>query len=179
MQLLTPIEQIASIEAQHLSGLTPAESAMVSGGSAKLGPRKPFGERCIVEDVQHPIVAAISPLVDAVGARIVSPDEAEEGDLHLHYDGQAVAVVRLPDLHGALERQVSMVETEMGEPLNELSFDEKRVAVRLLEARGAFTIRKGAEQIADALGVSRFTIYNYLNASRNEAESPAAKETGS
>ncbi|CAN5836997.1 helix-turn-helix domain-containing protein [soil metagenome] len=129
--------------------------------------------------MQHPIIAAISPLVDAVGARIVSPDEAEESDLCLHYDGEPFAVVRLPNLHGALERQVSMVETEMGEPLSELSFDDKRTAVKLLEARGAFTIRKGAEQIADALGVSRFTIYNYLNASRNDTERDDAEETRS
>jgi len=116
--------------------------------------------------VDHPIIATIAPLVDAVGARIVPHDEADEGDLRLHFGGEMVAAVRLPDLHGALDRQVRVVEAEMGGPLSQLSFEGKRRAVRLLDERGAFTIRKGAEQIADALGVSRFTIYNYLNASR-------------
>ena len=33
-----------------------------------------------------------------------------------------------------------------------------------LNERGAFRYRKAVEDIADALGVSRFTVYNYLNA---------------
>jgi predicted transcriptional regulator YheO len=32
-----------------------------------------------------------------------------------------------------------------------------------LEARGAFSVRHGVETVASALGVSRFTIYNYIN----------------
>lgn len=126
--------------------------------------------------MEHPIINTIAPLVDAVGAQIVPPHEAEEGDLCLESDGHIVAAVRLPDLHGALDRQVSVVEAEMGGPLSELSFEDKRRAVRLLEARGAFTMRKGAEQIADALGVSRFTIYNYLNASRADGSTAGTEE---
>ncbi|MFE2439495.1 helix-turn-helix domain-containing protein, partial [Streptomyces sp. NPDC059409] len=34
---------------------------------------------------------------------------------------------------------------------------------RALEARGAFAVRHGVETVAGALGVSRFTVYNYLN----------------
>ncbi|MEX2627768.1 MAG: helix-turn-helix domain-containing protein [Ilumatobacteraceae bacterium] len=116
--------------------------------------------------MEHSILRVITPLVDAVGAHFVAEDEALEGDLALEWEGETIAIVRLPDLHGALARQVALVEAELGGTLSELSFEEKRTAVRLLEERGAFTIRKGAEQIADALGVSRFTIYNYLNASR-------------
>ena len=36
--------------------------------------------------------------------------------------------------------------------------------MRLLDGRGAFQLRKAVEDVADALGVSRFTVYNYLNA---------------
>jgi predicted transcriptional regulator YheO len=34
----------------------------------------------------------------------------------------------------------------------------------MLDDLGAFTLRKGVEDVADALGVSRFTVYNYLHA---------------
>ncbi len=37
-------------------------------------------------------------------------------------------------------------------------------AVRLLDERGAFILRRAVEDVADAMGVSRITIYNYLNA---------------
>ena len=39
-----------------------------------------------------------------------------------------------------------------------------QAAVRRLDARGAFQLRRAVEEVADALGVSRFTVYNYLNA---------------
>jgi len=125
--------------------------------------------------VNESIIRTIAPLVDAIGGRLVSCDEADDGDLELRSDGEVVAIVRLPDLHGALDRQIAFVEAEMGGSLGGLSFEDKRTAVRLLERRGAFTIRKGAEQIADALNVSRFTIYNYLNASQTANDHEAER----
>ena len=40
----------------------------------------------------------------------------------------------------------------------------KQLAVRMLDDRGAFALRRSVESVADAMNVSRFTIYNYLNA---------------
>jgi predicted transcriptional regulator YheO len=34
----------------------------------------------------------------------------------------------------------------------------------MLDQRGAFTLRRAVEDVADATGVSRITVYNYLNA---------------
>ena len=80
------------------------------------------------------------------------------------WDGQVVAAVRMPPLHGALDRLIDSVETELGGPLPALSREDKQRAVRLLDERGAFILRRAVEDVADAMGVSRITIYNYLNA---------------
>ncbi len=48
-------------------------------------------------------------------------------------------------------------------PLAELDRKTKQSVVRGLEQRGAFSVRHGVETVANALGVSRFTVYNYLN----------------
>ena len=45
-----------------------------------------------------------------------------------------------------------------------LSREEKQKAIRLLDDRGAFILRRAVEDVADAMGVSRITVYNYLNA---------------
>ena len=37
-------------------------------------------------------------------------------------------------------------------------------AVRMLDEQGAFTLRRAVEDVADAMNVSRITIYNYLKA---------------
>ncbi len=55
------------------------------------------------------------------------------------------------------------MERKEGRPLSELDRKAKQEVVRILEARGAFSVRHGVEIVAGALGVSRFTVYNYLN----------------
>jgi hypothetical protein len=112
----------------------------------------------------HPLVRAVRPVIDAVGASLVAADEREPSDVPLVWNGETVAVVRLPPLHGALDRLIDAVETELGGPLPALSREGKQRAVRLLDERGAFTLRRAVEDVADAMGVSRITVYNYLNA---------------
>lgn len=112
----------------------------------------------------HPLLKAIKPVVDAVGASIVPADERELSDVPLSWDGTIVGAVRMPPLHGALDRLIDTVEAELGGPLPTLSRENKQRAVRLLDERGAFILRRAVEDVADAMGVSRITIYNYLNA---------------
>jgi hypothetical protein len=113
---------------------------------------------------QHPLVTAIKPLLDAVGAELVHPDQRQPSDVSLVWDGAVVAGVRVPPLHGVLDRLIESVEAELGGRLPELPREDKQKAVRLLEERGAFVLRRAVDDIADRMGVSRITVYNYLNA---------------
>jgi len=72
--------------------------------------------------------------------------------------------VAVTSVHGALDRLIDGVERELGGPLPSLSRDDKQRAVRMLDERGAFILRRAVEDVADAMGVSRITVYNYLNA---------------
>jgi len=67
------------------------------------------------------------------------------------------------ELNDALARLIADVERELGTKLGELDRAGKQRAVRLLRERGAFGLRKSVSSVADALGVTRFTVYNYLN----------------
>ncbi len=112
----------------------------------------------------HPLVRAVKPVVDAVGATFVPADHMEASDVPLVWDGRTVGAVRMPPLHGALDRLIDAVEAELGGRLPLLSREDKQRAVRLLDERGAFILRRAVEDVADAMGVSRITVYNYLNA---------------
>lgn len=112
----------------------------------------------------HPLIEAAQPVVEAVGATFVSADDAEPSDVPLIWEGVTIAAVRMPPLHGALDRLIDAVETELGARLPLLSREAKQRAIRLLDERGAFILRRAVEDVADAMGVSRITIYNYLNA---------------
>jgi hypothetical protein len=68
-------------------------------------------------------------------------------------------------LGDALDRFLSAAEASVGVPLEEMSRSQKQQVVRYLDDRGAFLITKAVEDVAARLGVTRFTIYNYLEES--------------
>ena len=113
---------------------------------------------------KHPVIATVQPLLKATGGRLIAVHEIQSGDIPLIWEGETVAGVRLPPLHGALDRIIDGVERELGDNLSALSRNNKQVAIRLMDEQGAFTLRRAVEDVADAMGVSRITIYNYLNA---------------
>jgi hypothetical protein len=124
-------------------------------------------------DASHPLLDALEPVAIALGASLIRPGEVGADDIPLRWEGEVVGGWRGPDgaaadagLHGALGRLIEQVEDELGGHLAELSREDKQRAVRLLDDRGAFLLRRAVEDVADALGVSRITVYNYLNAIR-------------
>ncbi|MEU3774983.1 helix-turn-helix domain-containing protein [Streptomyces sp. NPDC032472] len=117
----------------------------------------------MTEPRDHPFVAAVKPLVDAMGGVLMDPAQAERDDVVLAWEGRDVVAVRLPQLSESLDHILAALERRHGVPLSQLDRKTKQDVVRILEARGAFSVRHGVETVAGALGVSRFTVYNYLN----------------
>jgi hypothetical protein len=112
----------------------------------------------------HPLIDAVRPILEAVGATLVGETDMLPSDIPLKWDGSVVAAVRMPALHGALDRLIENVEKELNGSLKDLSRNDKQKAIRLLDDRGAFILRRAVEDVADAMNVSRITVYNYLNA---------------
>jgi len=117
----------------------------------------------------HPLITAISPLIERLDAELVVPEEARDDDVPLLWEGEPLVAVRLPVKapEGGVSSLLAEVADELGGPLNTLARGQKQQAVLMLEARGAFEYRKSAEIVAEALGVTRFTVYNYLNRARD------------
>jgi len=115
---------------------------------------------------EHPVAEAVGPALEAAGATIVAPSDAQALDVPIVWQGETVALARIGSLADALENLVSRIEQELGGALPDLDRTGKQIAVRLLDERGAFLLRRSIEDIADMMGVSRITIYNYLNAIR-------------
>jgi hypothetical protein len=117
-----------------------------------------------MSEAQHPLAIAIKPLLDAVGASAVEIGDTRPDDVVLEWEGAPAVAVRLPGLESALDRLLADVKRQFGGgELTELDRAGKQRVVAVLEERGAFTVRHGVETVAAALGVSRFTVYNYLN----------------
>ncbi|RJQ66658.1 transcriptional regulator [Pseudonocardiaceae bacterium YIM PH 21723] len=115
---------------------------------------------------EHPLLTAIQPLLDRVGGTLIAAEEITAADVPLLWEGTALAGVRIVPAPSGIDRLLAEVATELGCPLAELARSDKQRAVRLLEERGAFDYRRAPEAVAEALGVTRFTVYNYLNRNR-------------
>ncbi|SFC39273.1 helix-turn-helix domain-containing protein [Streptomyces aidingensis] len=116
-----------------------------------------------VDPDRRAFLDAVQPLVDAIGGELLPPDRARADDVVLSWAGREAAAVRLPQLSESLEHLLHDLRRRHGRPLSQLDRKAKQSVVRQLEARGAFALRHSVETAAAALGVSRFTVYNYLN----------------
>jgi hypothetical protein len=121
-----------------------------------------------VTDVAKELLAAIAPLLDAIGGESIETGDITQGDIPIEWRGEVVGGVRLAPLSDSLDILIARIENELGAPLDQLDRVGKQIAIRRLDEQGAFLLRKSIEVVADTMGVSRITIYNYLNAIREE-----------
>ncbi len=129
--------------------------------------------RVVGADDADAFLSAVRPLARALGAHVVVPEQMSEGAVPLVWRGRLVGGVRRQgsgDLRNGLANLIDQLEGELGGVLAELSRVDKQRAVRMLDERGAFAIRNAVEEVADAMGVSRVTVYNYLNMTRSAPE---------
>jgi len=75
------------------------------------------------------------------------------------------------DLGDLIDTLIAECEYRMGTPADEMNKDQRLEVVHFLDGSGAFQLRNSAVIVANRLGVTRKTIYNYLREiERDEAE---------
>ena len=117
-----------------------------------------------MSDGTNEFLAALRPIVRSLGGAVVPPRLIQEGDEPALWKGEVVAGIRPPELHDALERFVETIERDTGARLSEMTRAEKQAAVRRLDEHGAFLLRGAVDDVATWMGVSKVTLYSYLNA---------------
>jgi predicted transcriptional regulator YheO len=71
-----------------------------------------------------------------------------------------------PEMDTLMREIISDAVQRLGKPVSLMNKEEKIQAVQAMMQRGLFIVKGGVERAANALGVSRFTIYNYQEALR-------------
>ncbi|HSL96015.1 MAG TPA: helix-turn-helix transcriptional regulator [Thermoleophilia bacterium] len=66
------------------------------------------------------------------------------------------------DIRDVVAGMITKILNEMGKTPGVMSREEKMEVVKRLEERGAFLVKRSAEQVAEALDLSRYTIFSYL-----------------
>ena len=66
----------------------------------------------------------------------------------------------------------------VGKPVALMTKEDKIRAIQFLNKAGAFLITKSGDRVCEFLNISKFTLYNYLDAVRSEGEAGAAGGAG-
>jgi predicted transcriptional regulator YheO len=84
------------------------------------------------------------------------------------------------DIREVVAGMIAAILAEMGKTPATMTRDDKREVVKRLEERGAFLVKRSAEQVAEALDLSRYTIFSYLKEIRrhDDVAEPDALASG-
>lgn len=74
------------------------------------------------------------------------------------------------DIRDVVAAMVTQTLGEIGKTPTAMTREEKMEVVKRLEERGAFLVKRSAEQVAEALDLSRYTIFAYLKEIRRGEE---------
>jgi predicted transcriptional regulator YheO len=86
----------------------------------------------------------------------------------------AQAAEAAPELDTLMQEIIADAVRRLGKPVSLMNKAEKIQAVEAMMQRGLFIVKGGVERAARALGVTRFTVYNYLDALRSRKAPVAA-----
>jgi predicted transcriptional regulator YheO len=112
--------------------------------------RTPFASLCINADMT--VVVQAHALLQSMFSRQAEPEPE-----------RAVA----PGIDLLMEEIISDAVSKFGKKVSAMGKQEKIHAVNTMLQRGLFTVKGGVGRAARVLGVTRFTIYNYLEALRH------------
>ncbi|MNY57865.1 hypothetical protein D3C86_1941300 [compost metagenome] len=76
-------------------------------------------------------------------------------------------VTSVSDLLDAL---IQEAQDAIGKPVAVMTKDDKMRMIQLLDAKGAFLIKKGGEKICTYLNISKYTLYSHLEEGKNSAK---------
>ena len=118
------------------------------------------GAICINQDITD-MIAAYSTIANASGFTFQQHNNEENGH-------KEVFVANIADLVNHFINEWQKINQK---PVAHLSREEKIQAIRFFDKHGVFLISKAGERISKFLSISKFTLYQYLDAAR-KGDSP-------
>lgn len=86
--------------------------------------------------------------------------------LTMNQGNTEVEEVFTQDVSELLEHLIHKCQQEIGKPVQYMNREDKKIAIKFLDEKGAFLITKAGKKICEFLDISKFTLYNYLEETR-------------
>lgn len=88
-----------------------------------------------------------------------------------HGDEEKTDLEVIPsNVHELLERLIEESCALIGKPVSIMNKDDKTRAIQYLDSKGAFLIKKSGDRISEHFGISKYTLYNYLDSPRSDGQ---------
>lgn len=71
------------------------------------------------------------------------------------------------NVNDLLDILIQEVQEQIGKPVKFMDKSDKVLAIKLLDRKGAFLIKKAGEKISEHLNISKYTLYSYLEESKD------------
>ena len=99
-------------------------------------------------------ISALLMVGNAIGSITATPARARE-------EQQRITVINVSDvLEDLIEQSVALV----GKPVALMNKEDKVKAIQFLSSHGAFLITKSGDKVAKYFGISKYTLYSYIDA---------------
>ena len=89
--------------------------------------------------------------------------------LHI-YDDIAETEQSADHLAQVLDELVEQSVALVGKPVALMNKDDKIKAIRFLNESGAFLVTKSGDKVAKYFGISKYTLYSYIDANKQQEE---------
>lgn len=107
---------------------------------------------CVNVDVT-PLLAARGALDEVIQAD--QPATPERGEIFAS------------DINDLLDQMIDDAVTSTGKTVPMMGRDDRVAVLRMLDKRGAFVVKRAVDRVSRRLGISRVTVYNYLDQIRS------------
>lgn len=92
----------------------------------------------------------------------------DAGEAETKAAGRPVKEVFVNSVQDLLEYLINEAQAQINKPASKMTRDEKLRFIRFLDEKGAFLITRSGDAVCDFLGISKYSLYRYLETARGE-----------
>lgn len=94
----------------------------------------------------------------------------ELGEMMMTRDKEQSEPEKIVNINDVLDELITQSVQQVGKPVALMSKDDKVRAIQFLNESGAFLVTKSTDKVAKYFGISKYTLYSYIDANKQQEE---------
>ena len=94
----------------------------------------------------------------------------ELGEFMMTRDKEQTEPEKIINVNNVLDELIEQSVQQVGKPVALMNKDDKVRAIRFLNDSGAFLVTKSTDKVAKYFGISKYTLYSYIDANKQQEE---------